>query len=81
LAISALKGGSMGKIFGISDNPVSTIESALRGQYSVEPPFPREIARNKEIPADKFVKKGKKTLSNPIIKMRNLVRKMLSHLK
>ena len=50
----------MGKIFGISDNPVSTIESALKGQHSVESPFPREIARNKEIPADKFVKKVKK---------------------
>ena len=81
LVISEAKGGTMGKIFGISDNPVSTIESALKGQHSVESPFPREIARNKEIPADKFVKKGKKTLSNPIIKMRNLVRKMLSHLK
>ena len=71
----------MGKIFGISDNPVSTIESALRGQHSVEPPFPREIIKSKVIPADKFVKAGKKVASNPIIKMRNLVRKMLSHLK
>ena len=71
----------MGKIFGISDNPVSTIESALRGQHSVEPPFPREIVKSKDIPADKFVKTGKKVLSNPMIKMRNLVRKMLSHLK
>lgn len=69
----------MGKIFGISDNPVSTIESALRGQHSVEPPFPREIVKS-NIPADKFVKSGKKVASNPVIKMRNLVRKML-HLK
>ena len=71
----------MGKIFGISDNPISTIESALKGHNSVEPPFLREIVRSKEIPADKFVKKGKKFASNPIMKMRNLVRKMLSHLK
>ena len=70
----------MGRIFGISDNPVSTIESGLRGQHSVEPPFPREIVKSKNIPADKFVKSGKKVASNPVIKMRNLVRKML-HLK
>jgi hypothetical protein len=80
LVISEAKGGTMGKIFGISDNPVSTIESALRGQHSVEPPFPREIVKSKNIPADKFVKSGKKVASNPVIKMRNLVRKML-HLK
>ena len=71
----------MGKIFGISDNPVSTIESALRGQHSVEPPFTREIIKNKEFPADKFIKSGKKNLTNTMIKMRSLVRKMLSHLK
>ena len=71
----------MTKINRIFSLPVSTIESALRGQHSVEPPFPREIVKSKDIPADKFVKAGKKVLSNPMIKMRNLVRKMLSHLK
>ena len=71
----------MGKIFGISDNPVSTIETALKGYHSVEPPFPREILKNKEIAADKFICSSKKNISNPMIKMRNMVRKMLSHLK
>ena len=75
----------MGKIFGISDNPVSTIESALRGQHSVEPPFPREIARNKEIPADKFVKKGKKLISttniSPTIKFQFLFLEQYNHKK
>ena len=71
----------MGKIFGISDNPVSTIESALKGYNSVEPPFPREILKSQEVPTDRFIRSGKKNISNPMIKMRNLVRKMLTHLK
>ena len=71
----------MGKIFGISDNPVSTIESALKGQHSVEPPFPREILKNNSVPADRFVRSGKKIITNPMIKIRNVVRKALSYLK
>lgn len=68
----------MGKIFGISDNPVSTIESALRGCHSIEPPFPREILKDKNMPTDKFISSGKKNVSNPMIKMRSLIRKIFS---
>lgn len=68
----------MGKIFGISDNPVSTIESALRGYSSIEPPFPREILKDKNMPTDKFIGSGKKNVSNPMIKMRSLIRKIFS---
>ena len=52
----------MGKIFGISDNPVSTIESALKGYNSVEPPFPREILKSQEVPTDRFIRSGKKNI-------------------
>ena len=63
----------MGKIFGISDNPVSTIESALKGYNSVEPPFPREILKKKSVPADKFILSGKKNISNPVPLKKNVI--------
>ncbi|MBO5738930.1 hypothetical protein J6R97_06280 [bacterium] len=70
----------MGKIFGISDNPVSTIESALRGQYTIEPPVFYEIKNPKEISVDKF-----ESSANKVSKSKNnaskIVRKMLSYFK
>ena len=71
----------MGKIFGISDNPVSTIESALKGMHSVEPPVEQTIKGIKEIPVDKFVRSGKEVLSKPKTNNKNLVRKKLSFFK
>ena len=64
----------MGKIFGISNNPVSTIESALQGTVY------RPIKRYAEIPKTASaiekvstfeLKKNKKSVSNLVIKMRN----------
>ena len=67
----------MGKIFGISNNPVSTIESALK-TMRVEPPKvePKTIIRN---PADKFVPVEKQKESNAFVKMRNGIGRLMSH--
>lgn len=64
----------MGKIFGISDNPVSTIESALRG--TVYKPIKRYAVSSKttsiiEKTSTSELKKNKKSVSNFVIKMRN----------
>lgn len=72
----------MGKIFGISDLPVSTIHSTLQA------PNYEMITENtgKLIPkpehnlSDKFVSTQKTvTKSNPIIKMRNGIGKLMKH--
>lgn len=69
----------MGKIFGISDNPVSTIESALRGtRLEVPKSYFRYISKNTD-QTDKFISKDKPVISNPIIKMRNGFGKLMSH--
>ena len=71
----------MGKIFGISDNPVSTIESALKGVHHVEPPFPQTINAGKSPAIDKFVHSSKEIVAKPKMNPKNLVRKMLSFFK
>ena len=71
----------MGKIFGISDNPISTIESALKGMHSVEPPVQQTIKGIKEGSADKFVHSSKEVLSKPKTNSKNFIRKMLSFFK
>lgn len=71
----------MGKIFGISDNPVSTIESALKGMHSVELPAEYSIKNIKEIPKDKFISSNKNVLTKSKINNKNFVRKMLSFIK
>lgn len=71
----------MGKIFGISDNPVSTIESALKGVHHVEPPFPPTINAGKAPAIDKFVHSSKEIVAKPKMNPKNLVRKMLSFFK
>ncbi len=70
----------MGKIFGLSDLPISTIESALKGMHSVEPPV-RQVQKVKfsqnetkvtlsSVPAKK---------ANPFVKMRNGIGRLMSH--
>lgn len=69
----------MGKIFGISDLPVSTIESALEGiHYKPIKRVPTPIQKSNP-PIDTFVAKERKEVSNPIIKMRNGFGKLMAH--
>ena len=70
----------MGKIFGISDNPVSTIESALKGYSSVEPPIGVTKGMKKVVP-DKFVSTTKNFNSKSKFTISKIIRKMLSCLK
>mgnify|MGYP001624302243 FL=1 len=69
----------MGKIFGISDNPVSTIEKALRPLTIEKPKQNVQLVNNHTTNADKFVSKEKQSVSNPVIKMRNGIGKLMSH--
>lgn len=75
-----MKGGFMGKIFGISDNPVSTIHSALNGtQFE---PITHYYIRKVQFPdvkVDTFVSKEAKPVSNPFVKMRNGFGKLMAH--
>ena len=71
----------MGKIFGISDNPVSTIESALTGVHRVEPPFPQTINAGKPHAIDKFVHSSKRIEAKPKINPKSLIHKLLSFFK
>ncbi len=70
----------MGKIFGISDNPVSTISSALNGTQ-FEPITYYQIRKIKlpDNTADKFIKKEAQPKSNPFVKMRNGFGKLMAH--
>lgn len=68
----------MGKFFGISDNPVSTIESALK-PLRLEAPKYTIIKPSKMLTEDKFVSNQKSHVSNPIVKMRNGFGKLMSH--
>ncbi len=69
----------MGKIFGISDNPVSTIGSAIR-TMRVEAPkiYAKDLPKNTNV-ADKFVSKEKQPQANAFIKMRNGFGKLMAH--
>lgn len=69
----------MGKIFGICDNPVSTIGSAIKSLRVVPPKdYGTPITKNTDI-TDKFISKEKKHTSNPFIKMRNGFGKLMAH--
>ncbi len=68
----------MGKIFGISDNPVSTIDSALRPLVLEKKEQPVRII-TKDL-TDKFIPTEKVNKSNAFIKMRNGMGKLMSHL-
>lgn len=70
----------MGKIFGISDLPVSTIESALKGMYHVDPPPGVKIPRVKPTQNKTIVdipQVAKKP--NAFVRMRNGFGKLMSH--
>lgn len=69
----------MGKIFGISDNPVSTIGSVIK-PFRLEVPNIScvELPKNAII-CDKFVAKENKPVSNPFIKMRNGIGRLMKH--
>lgn len=69
----------MGKIFGISDNPVSTIESALRPLTYKKVTQNLTIINKFETQADKFVSKNRPDKSNAFIKMRNGIGRLMSH--
>ena len=70
----------MGKIFGISDNPVSTIGSVLKPIAYKEPVrYPERNLFAKSNQPDKFVSSEKPHTSNPILKMRNGIGKLMSH--
>lgn len=69
----------MGKIFGISDNPVSTIDKVFK---RVEVPKPKEKSlrvSNNHTETDKFVSKEKQNAPNAFVKMRNGFGKLMSH--
>ena len=69
----------MGKIFGISDNPVSTIDKALKPLIYEKPVESVRILPKTQNTADKFISSEKPHTSNPFIKMRNGIGKLMSH--
>ena len=69
----------MGRIFGISDNPVTTIESSLRILNEVPKP-PVRIIKRTNVP-DQFVPSSRKAQLNPFIKMRNGIGRLMKHFK
>ena len=69
----------MGKIFGISNNPVSTIESSLR-PLRLEPPAQQaRIIRPKENIFKSEVLANRSNEANYFVKMRNGFGKLMSH--
>lgn len=77
----------MGKIFGISDLPVSTIMTPLEGIRVPEPVVKQVQAPMKKTKAatytraqsDKFISNNVTKKSNPIIKLRNGFGKLMKH--
>ena len=69
----------MGKIFGISDNPVSTIDKALKPLTYKKPVESVKTLPKAQDTADKFVSSEKPHTSNPFIKMRNGIGKLMAH--
>ena len=76
------------KIFGLCENPVSTIDKAIRigGEFVLPEPVYKELgsgnpsfAKADFQSADEFVSKNKVVKSNPIIKMRNGIGKLMKH--
>lgn len=68
----------MGRIFGISDLPVSTIDKALEPLKFKSPKiYPLKPAKLYE--ADKFISVEKAAISNPFVKMRNGIGRLMSH--
>ncbi len=69
----------MGKIFGISDNPVSTIDKAIQPLILKGPKVSRIKPPKNQTQVDKFVSKDKQHTSNPFVKMRNGIGRLMSH--
>ena len=69
----------MGKIFGISDNPVSTISSSLTPIRLEAPKLYEKVLPKNYNMKDKLVTKEKPHNANPIIAMRNGIGKLMSH--
>ncbi len=69
----------MGKIFGISDNPVSTIDKAIKPLTYKKPAESVRILPKADNTADKFISSEKPHNSNPFIKMRNGIGKLMAH--
>lgn len=76
----------MGKIFGISDLPVSTIMTPFAPQMDFKPPCKGELdyaiknqTRKHEHQVDKFISKEAKPKSNPFISMRYGFGKLMKH--
>ena len=69
----------MGKIFGISDNPVSTIDKALKPLIYEKPVESVRILPKTQNTADKFISSEKPHTSNPFIKMRNGIGRLMAH--
>ena len=76
----------MGKIFGISDLPVSTIMTPFEPIVKFENPTEidyqtalKSQTKKFENQADTFISKTSKSKSNPFIKMRNGVGRLMKH--
>ena len=73
----------MGKIFNICKNPVSTITSCFE-QIEIKAPVvrikrPNWKVRENALECDKFESKKIVKNSNPVIRMRNGIGKLMSH--
>ena len=76
------------RIFGLCENPVSTIDKAIRigGEFVVPTPVFKELPKvNQSVrmanfkESDVFVSDKKNVTSNPILKMRNGFGKLMKH--
>lgn len=70
----------MGKVFGISDLPVSTIMSPFKPTELLTPKFTYIRTPKNELSKDTFVSNERTYYSNAILKMRNGFGKLMSHL-
>ena len=69
----------MSRIFGISDLPIPTIETALRGTV-YEPPVRQVVKTNRpHLPVQKIVSKHKNFTPKSFIKMRNGFGKLMQN--
>lgn len=66
----------MGKIFGISDLPVSTLHSALEGTRFK--PM-KHVVKSKKDFADKFISTSKSAQANHLFKMNNRIARFFSN--
>ena len=65
----------MGKIFGISDLPVSTLHSALEGTRFR--PM-KHVLKDKQMLADRFISSAKTAEANQLVKKNNKIAKFFN---